>query len=65
MLDRIKQLKQIDKEISKSIARLNKIKPIDHYQNETKTILKEILKKQKVMSNILSLLVDYSFSNKK
>ncbi len=61
VLDRIDHLKKLSEGISEDIAKLDKTIPTNHYQNEIKVILKEILEKQKVMNDTLTLLLDYSF----
>lgn len=55
----MQRLEEINTIIEECEERLNKLKPIDFYQNEVSEILKQILKNQHKVSKTLSYIVKY------
>ena len=53
------RLEDINTKIDECESKLNKLKPIDFYQNETTEILKQILKNQFKISKILNYVIKY------
>ena len=53
------RIEDINTKIDECENRLNKLKPIDFYQNETVEILKQILKNQYRISKTLSYIIKY------
>ena len=55
----LERLEEIDTAINECEERLNKLKPIDFYQNEISEILKRVLKNQQKVSKTLNYIVKY------
>ena len=53
------RLEDVNTKIDECESRLNKIKPIDFYQNEALVIMKQILENQYKLSKMISYVIKY------